>query len=65
MTFLQHLQSLDSLKAVTLMVDPCWNGYVQVGMKMKNGKKVPNCVPEGSGKKKVARPTTKKKAGKK
>ena len=26
--------------------NPCWDGYVQVGMKMKNGKKVPNCVPE-------------------
>ena len=26
--------------------DPCWDGYVQVGMKKKNGKKVPNCVPE-------------------
>ena len=26
--------------------DPCWDGYKQVGMKMKNGKKVPNCVPE-------------------
>ena len=25
--------------------DPCWNGYKQVGMKNKNGKKVPNCVP--------------------
>ena len=25
---------------------PCWNGYKQVGMKMKNGKEVPNCVPE-------------------
>jgi vacuolar-type H+-ATPase subunit H len=25
--------------------DPCWKGYTQVGMKMKNGKKVPNCVP--------------------
>lgn len=24
---------------------PCWKGYEQVGMKMKNGKKVPNCVP--------------------
>ena len=23
---------------------PCWVGYQQVGMKMKNGKKVPNCV---------------------
>jgi len=26
--------------------NPCWDGYVQVGMKNKNGKKVPNCVPE-------------------
>ena len=24
---------------------PCWEGYVQVGMKTKNGKEVPNCVP--------------------
>ena len=44
--------------------NPCWDGYVQVGMKMKGGKKVPNCVPAGSGKTKVAKPTTKK-AGKK
>jgi hypothetical protein len=26
--------------------DPCWKGYKQLGMKKKNGKKVPNCVPE-------------------
>jgi hypothetical protein len=26
--------------------DPCWKDYKQVGMKKKNGKKVPNCVPE-------------------
>ena len=25
--------------------DPCWEGYKQIGTKMKNGKKVPNCVP--------------------
>jgi len=25
---------------------PCWDGYVQVGTKMKNGKRVPNCVPK-------------------
>lgn len=25
--------------------NPCWDGYVQVGMKEKNGKMVPNCVP--------------------
>jgi len=26
--------------------DPCWEGYEQVGVKKKNGKVVPNCVPE-------------------
>ena len=26
--------------------DPCWKGYKQIGMKKKNGKQVPNCVPE-------------------
>jgi hypothetical protein len=26
--------------------DPCWEGYVQLGTKMKNGKRVPNCVPK-------------------
>ena len=25
--------------------DPCWDGYVQLGTKDKEGKKVPNCVP--------------------
>jgi hypothetical protein len=25
--------------------DPCWKGYEAVGMKNKNGRKVPNCVP--------------------
>ena len=24
---------------------PCWTGYEMVGMKKKNGRKVPNCVP--------------------
>lgn len=24
--------------------DPCWPGYIQRGTKIKNGKKVPNCV---------------------
>ncbi|NBP00471.1 MAG: hypothetical protein EBU90_10170 [Proteobacteria bacterium] len=24
---------------------PCWKGYTQVGMKKKNGREVPNCVP--------------------
>jgi len=26
--------------------EACWSGYKQVGMKTKNGKQVPNCVPE-------------------
>lgn len=25
--------------------DPCWEGYEMVGFKIKDGKKVPNCVP--------------------
>lgn len=25
--------------------DACWDGYEAIGFKMKNGKKVPNCVP--------------------
>ena len=40
--------------------DPCWDGYTQVGMKMKNGKKVPNCVPA----KGVAKSKPKKKVSK-
>jgi hypothetical protein len=28
------------------LADACWKGYKQVGMKNKNGKQVPNCVPE-------------------
>lgn len=26
--------------------NPCWEGYKKVGMKIKKGKNVPNCVPE-------------------
>lgn len=26
----------------------CWKGYQAVGFKTKNGKRVPNCVPEGA-----------------
>lgn len=27
--------------------DACWEGYEAIGMKTKNGKQVPNCVPKG------------------
>ena len=26
--------------------DPCWDSHKQVGMKKKNGRMVPNCVPK-------------------
>jgi hypothetical protein len=28
--------------------DPCWKGYKMVGNKDKNGRSVPNCVPEST-----------------
>lgn len=40
---------------------PCWDGYVQKGMKMKNGKKVPNCVPAPTAKSKKVVTTKKEK----
>ena len=33
-------------KSTGELKDACWKGYTAVGMKMKGGKKVPNCVPE-------------------
>jgi len=36
------LKGLDQLEAVD--VDLCWEGYKQDGWKMKDGKRVPNCV---------------------
>lgn len=33
-------------KIMEKMKDPCWKGYKMVGQKEKDGKKVPNCVPE-------------------
>lgn len=27
--------------------DPCWKNYEMAGMKEKDGKKVPNCIPSG------------------
>jgi hypothetical protein len=32
--------------------DPCWKNYEQAGMKTKDGKKVPNCVPKKTAKSK-------------
>jgi len=29
----------------TSQKNPCWKGYRQVGVKMKSGNLVPNCIP--------------------
>jgi hypothetical protein len=43
-----YMKNEGMIKLTKLMEnDPCWKGYKQVGMKDKNGKEVPNCVPEG------------------
>lgn len=42
----KHGQYKEEVKEPTGdLKDACWTGYTAVGMKMKNGKKVPNCVP--------------------
>ena len=43
--------SVSSVKAILgegydEVTEACWTGFKQVGMKMKGGKQVPNCVPE-------------------
>ena len=34
------------IKLTDILNEDCWKGYKQIGGKMKNGKMVPNCVPE-------------------
>ena len=44
----QRMSNTSFDNVVTSLVsagDPCWEGYKQVGMKEKDGKMVPNCVP--------------------
>jgi hypothetical protein len=36
--------------------ESCWDGYKQVGGKMKNGKMVPNCVPKNKSIKEASSP---------
>jgi len=40
-----YLQSRKELGEAKKMGNPCWKGYKAYGMKKKNGKQVPNCVP--------------------
>jgi hypothetical protein len=39
------ITSEDTKEPTGKLKDACWTGYTAVGMKMKNGRKVPNCVP--------------------
>jgi hypothetical protein len=40
-----HAAPEEVLEEAAAVENPCWDGYVQVGMKEKDGKMVPNCVP--------------------
>ena len=42
----EGLSIVDYFNLAEAKKDPCWKDYQQVGMKEKNGKKVPNCVPK-------------------
>ncbi len=43
---LSNIKKDYSIKKESVNEDsPCWKGYKQVGMKDKNGRQVPNCVP--------------------
>jgi Domain of unknown function (DUF6321) len=43
LSFEEYLQEVK--EPTGKLKDACWKGYTAVGMKDKNGKKVPNCVP--------------------
>ena len=46
--FSEVIRNIREVKEPTgKLKDACWKGYTAVGMKMKNGRKVPNCVPVG------------------
>jgi hypothetical protein len=40
------IEKKDKNEEVKMKDDPCWKDYKMVGMKKKNGKDVPNCVPK-------------------
>lgn len=50
-TDVDHEREVERRKAASKGIreedsDPCWKGYRQLGTKEKNGKTVPNCIPE-------------------
>lgn len=53
MTKYDHAPIADKTRTINFneeLEEACWTGYKQVGMKKKNGKEVPNCVPEDKNK---------------
>ena len=40
------IEKKDKNEEVKMKDDPCWKDYKMIGMKKKNGKEVPNCVPK-------------------
>jgi hypothetical protein len=40
------IEDLEQKEPTGDLKDACWKGYTAVGFKMKNGKRVPNCVPK-------------------
>lgn len=44
-TIFEHISD-NTFKVISEKDNPCWDGYVAYGMKDKNGKEVPNCVPK-------------------
>ncbi len=36
---------MEEINSIMEKEDPCWKGYEMVGMKDKDGRQVPNCVP--------------------
>ena len=51
-----HQRVADKLAGVHLLAgleDACWEGYIAIGTKEKDGKEVPNCVPADEEMKKI------------
>jgi len=45
-SFKQFLEESKVKEPTGELKDACWKGYTAVGTKKKNGREVPNCVPE-------------------
>jgi hypothetical protein len=58
-----HRGPVPNAKAAMGLEDACWKGYEAVGMKTKDGKDVPNCVPKATAAKPEIEETEQDKAG--